>query len=109
MEQKSITLTTVGDGVAVEEFDHALLDVLNNVLDVNTDPKAKREIKLTFTFKPDDGRELVDVVVKCETKLAASRPRKSAVYVGKVNGMPVAVENDPRQGGLFDQPKGGTH
>ena len=37
MDQEKVSLATVGGGAAIERFDIALQQVVNNILDVNTD------------------------------------------------------------------------
>ena len=78
--------------------------MLENIADINTDPAQKRSITLTVTFKPGAKRETADVQVKCGSKLAGILTVNTQLFMGKYGGKLVAVENDPRQGGLFDQP-----
>jgi cell division protein FtsX len=100
---KELTLAGLHDGAALEMFENALAQVLENITDLNTDHKEKREIRLTFQFTTNDERNVTDVVVKAATKLAGIKGVQSLVYIGKHEGRTVAVEQ-PRQEDLFPQP-----
>ena len=41
MDQEKVSLATVGGGAAIERFDIALQQVINNILDVNTDARKE--------------------------------------------------------------------
>jgi hypothetical protein len=45
-EENELSLETLGQGAAVERFNLALQDVLNNIQDVNTSAKVKGAITL---------------------------------------------------------------
>lgn len=105
-EQK-VTLDTIGGKAAGELFDAELSRVLQNIADPNTDAKAKRVITLTFTFKPGKERTAAKVETKCKATLAGINSVESDVFIGMSKGKLIAVENDPRQGQLFDQQKQG--
>jgi len=76
--------------------------VLQNIGDPNTDAEATRTITLKIKIKPDENRELAGVQIDAESKLAPHRPVGTSVFVGKKDGRVVAVENNPRQPGIFD-------
>jgi hypothetical protein len=96
-------LETLAGGAIPELFEAELERVLANIADINTDPAQKRSITLTVTFKPGAKRETADVQVKCGSKTAAMLTVNTQLFMGRYGGKLVAVENDPRQGGLFDQ------
>ena len=92
-------------GAAVERFDIALQEVLDNIQDVNTMPKKKRTITLKVEIEPDEQRGIGKVVVACESKLAPVKPFGTHIYMGRDKaGKGVATEMNP-QGSLFDQEK----
>lgn len=97
-----VKLETIAGGAARELFDAEMDRVLANIADINTDPQTPRTITLSLTFKPGPKRETADVKVKCASKLAGILTVNTQLFMGKHNGKLVAVENDPRQGGLFD-------
>jgi hypothetical protein len=101
-ETKHVTLETVGNGAAGELFARELALVIENLVDVNADPKAVREVTLKFKFKPDPGRDTVDVNVFASSKIASVRPAHALAYLGHRAGKAVLVEHNPNQGDLFD-------
>ena len=103
---ESVRLSDLANGAACELFDAELARVAYNIIDPNTDAKAVREITLKVRIKPTEDREMGDVTVICQAKLAGLRPAASRMFFGRVEGKLVAIESeDPRQAGLFDGPK----
>lgn len=100
-----VTLDTIGSGALIELFDAELARVLDNITDPNTEAKQKRTITVKVTFAPNENRDLADVNLTCNSKLAGIKTVGTRLYVGKTRGKLVAVENDPRQTALFDQPQ----
>lgn len=102
---KQVTLDSIAGGALVELFQAELSRVLDNITDINTDPAQKRTITITVEMKASTKRDAVETVVKCNSKLAGIMAVKTQLFVGKQSGKLVAVENDPRQGALLDQPE----
>jgi len=102
---KQITLGTMADGAADELFAVALGKVLENVQDLNTDFKAKREIVMKFTVTADEERRIGNINISCATKLAGAKGVSVGVYMGQHEGLLVAVET-PRQQDIFTTPAG---
>jgi hypothetical protein len=101
--EQIISLTTICNGAAVELFDHELQKVVANIADVNTSPKASREIVIKVTIKPDEGRQLGFASLNVSSKLAGTKPVESKpLYFGKVDGKPVAVTQNYAQPSMFD-------
>lgn len=100
-----VTLDTIGGGALVELFENELGRVLENIQDPNTDAKARRTITVKVAFAPNENRDVTDVNLTCSSKLAGIKTVVTRLFVGKVKGQLVAIENDPRQGALFDQPR----
>lgn len=103
-QEHSVTLDTIGGGALSELFAMELARILANIADPNTDEKTKRRIDISVSFKPKD-RGVADVEMTCTAKLAPISKVSTQVFMGRVAGKLVAVENDPRQSSLFDQPK----
>jgi hypothetical protein len=102
---QGVTLDTIGSGALSELFDAELARVLANIADPNTDEKAKRTISITVSFKPSGQRDSAAVELTCASKLAGIQKVATQVFMGKHLGKLIAVENDPRQSGLFDEAK----
>ncbi len=100
---QNVSLASIGGGALAELFEAELAKVLGNIADPNTDPETKRAITVTVAFKPKKDREVVDVQLKCASKLAGVVTFSTQVFVGKHQGKLIAVESDPRQSNLFDK------
>ena len=82
-----LSLDNMGQGAAIEAFDLELKRVMANIMDVQTDAKA-REVSLVVKITPSgETREFFGFTVQAKSKL---RPRKEVVsrgIVGKeING-----------------------
>ena len=99
---KTVALETIAGGAIKELFEAELGRVLDNIADINTDPAQKRTITISVEFKPGAKRDTADVKLKCGSKLAGIMTVNTQLFMGKHGGKLVAVENDPRQGALFD-------
>jgi len=102
---QGVTLDTIGGGALRELFAAELARVLANIADPNTDTGAKRSITIAVSFKPNRDRDVADVELRCQSKLAGIASVSTQVFVGRAGGKLVAVENDPRQAALFDVDK----
>lgn len=102
--QERVTLISVAKGAAPELFERELAVVLNNIQDINTSWKTKREITVRVAFHPNETREKADVILEVTSKLAAVKPVENEVYFGRQDGELIAAQADPKQPGIFDQP-----
>jgi hypothetical protein len=82
-EEDQVSLETLGQGAALERFNLALQDVLDNIQDVNTDPKKARTVTLKATIKPSEDREVGSIVVDVVSKLAPIAPFDVRVFLGR--------------------------
>lgn len=100
-EMTELSLETLGRGGAMELFNRELGRVLENISDVNTDPKATRSVSIELTIKPGEDRESGAVKVVVKAKFAPPRPLASVMYIGEKDGKAVAVTYDPKQTDLL--------
>lgn len=104
-EEQGVSLETLGQGAAVERFNLALQDVLNNVQDPNTDPKKARTVTMKVTVKPSADREVGTLAVDVVSKLAPIAPFDVRVFMGRgKDGKGYATEYHSQQAGLFTEP-----
>lgn len=94
-----VSLANLKGGAAVEAVDHALGEVWDNILDPNTDPKAKRSVTLKLTFKPTEDRESAACSIETVSKLAPQAPMSAQIVVDKEDGKAVAAEFGRRNPG----------
>lgn len=94
-----VSLATLKGGAAIEAVDHALGEVWDNILDPNTDAKAKRTVTLKLTFKPTNERDGAGCSIEVASKLAPQAPMSAQIIVDKENGKGVAAEFGRRNPG----------
>ena len=97
IKEEDLTLGNLGNGGAVELFEDELANVLENILDVNTEAKAKRKITLVVTFKPSADRDSAEVETKCTSALAPMNSAHATVFLARHRGKVRAITHDPRQ------------
>lgn len=87
-----ISLATIKGGVLQEVFERELASVLENIADANTKPKTSRKITLEVEFKPNESREMAEVILKAQSKLAPVEEVSTMIYLEQDKGRPVALE-----------------
>lgn len=80
MEQV-ISLDKFASGALAERANQAILKVLENIKDPNTDYKIKRKVTLELTFVSDEAREMTQVSVVAKTKTAPQSPVASIILI----------------------------
>lgn len=99
-----VNISTIGNGVVAELFDHELSKVLANIKDPNTDPKKLRSITLKVTFQPLGDRTGMQTAIECSAKLASvpSVQAGTMFILKNKDGQLQAYSHDIRQEQLFD-------
>lgn len=59
---KRDSILSMAQGAIEEKVDYEVSRVIDNILDLNTDPKAKRKITITLVFQPDAERKHIVMV-----------------------------------------------
>lgn len=84
---KGLTVENLCGGAVQERINRAIKQVVDNILDPNTDPKKKREIDLKLIFSPnEDDREDVSVEARVTTKTASEQGVTTQLYISKDPG-----------------------
>lgn len=83
MADKYIDFSSIAKGALDEKLNAALKDVIENLLDPNTDHKAKRKITIDMKFQTDDTRELAGIEVSTKVSLAPSMPVATKMLIGR--------------------------
>lgn len=78
----NIDLNDFADGALSERFNLELQDIIENIMDPNTDATAKRSMRLDITFKPNPNRDVADVVIEAKKKLAPAVPVGTSIVMG---------------------------
>ena len=95
--QKSIL--QMARGAILERADYEMARIIENTMDANTAPAAKRKLTLTLEFKPDAERQVIQVSCAAKLALAPTNPVVTSVYVA--DGANV-VEMAPQVPGQVD-------
>lgn len=95
--KEKMSLENLKDGAVIEAVDAELQRVLDNVIDPNSDPLAKRTITLTISVKPNQERTQIGITAQAKSSLAPDIAINAIALVGKEAGAGVANEIQPRQ------------
>ena len=102
MDQK-LSLATIKGGAAIEMVDNALQELLENIVDPNTDATTKRKVMLTLTLAPDQERESMHVKLDVRSSFAPHEAVGTIAFISHTRDGVVAVENDPGQRNLYEE------
>lgn len=80
--EKMINLETLADGALAEKVNIALMEVLSNIADPNTDWKTKRKLTVDITFVAQEDRELALLDIQTKTKLAPPKSVGTKIVIG---------------------------
>lgn len=83
MQENGINLCSIAEGRVDEMFRQSFEKVMQNLLDVNFSPKAKRKIQIEFTFEASEDRKQLDLHYSVKEKLADRSAAKTLMYMGK--------------------------
>lgn len=84
-------------GAFEERVDYEMSRVIENIMDRNTKPTAKRKITLTIEMTPDDDRRMIQVSVTAKSALAPTAPvATSLCMTTDHNGEVVVAEMVPQ-------------
>lgn len=93
MSEQTLQFNNLAGGAVQERFNEGLQEVLDNVIDPNTDPKKARKITLTVTIKPNEERDMGAIGFDVKTSLVQSKAIVSSIIIDRNNqGQAVAAE-----------------
>lgn len=91
------SILQMAKGAIQERVDYEVTRVIDNLLDVNTDAKAKRKVALTITMTTDENRRVVKVEASAKSALAPVTPiDTSLVITADRNGEMMLAEIVPQ-------------
>ena len=95
-----VNLEKFAGGALSEKFNMAYKEVLENILDPNTEFKIKRKLTLELSFALTEDRELSIVDISTKTKLAPNAPTSTEILIDRDgNGGIVASEYEKQYSG----------
>lgn len=91
------SLLQMAKGAIQERVDYEVERVVDNILDINTDPTAKRKVTLTVELKPDEERQVIKISASAKSTLAPVTPvNTSLVVTADGNGEMILAEIVPQ-------------
>ena len=113
MKDNRASILQMAKGAIEERVDYEVSRVVENIMDMNTDPRAKRKVQLTIEFTPNEERDFISTKVTAKSTLAATKPISTALTITEGrNGRPIVAELSAQipgqtdfDGGEQEQPK----
>lgn len=97
----------MASGAIEERVDHEVTRVVENILDPNTKPDAKRKITITLEFVPDSEREHITINASAKSTLCPTNPIRTAMYItSDGDGQMVIAEAVPQIPGQMNMSGG---
>ena len=81
MERQIRKLDELMDGALTERFNQVLDEVMRNAVDPNTDPKAKRQVKIVIDVILNERRDTASFKTHVESKVAPRAPISQVVFL----------------------------
>lgn len=93
---KRESILRMASGAIEEKVDYEVSKVIDNILDLNTQPDAKRKIVITLEFKPDAERKHISIAAAAKSTLVpTSTVSTSMMITNDSNGEMVIAEMVP--------------
>ncbi len=110
---KRDSILRMASGAIEEKVDYEVSRVIDNILDMNTKPDAKRKITITLEFLPDAERKHISIAATAKSTLVPTAAVSTAMMImADGNGEMVVTELTPQipgqmnlSGGEQAQPK----
>lgn len=94
---KKESILTMAQGAIEEKVDYEVSRVIDNILDPNTKPDAKRKVTITLEFVPDAERRRIAISATAKSVLVPATAAVTAVVVTTDgNGELVVAEMVPQ-------------
>lgn len=98
-ERAKKSILEMCNGAFQERTDYEMGRLIDNIMDPNTDPTAKRKIQITMELKPDAERTTVSVSCSVKSSLAPTYPVQTMLYIAAND---TVIEMTPQMPGQFD-------
>ena len=97
MELKKESILSMAQGAIEEKVNYEVSRVIDNILDPNTKPDAKRKVTVTLEFSPDSDRKMIAISATAKSVLVPTAAAVTAVVVTTDgNGELVVAEMVPQ-------------
>lgn len=88
----NLNITNMANGGIQEKLNRSFEQIVNNIMDPNTDQTKERQLQLTIKVKPNKALDSAEITAQVKTKLMPELGVESTVLIGKKNGKAVANE-----------------
>jgi hypothetical protein len=88
---KEATFEGIGNGDLIKRCNHELNKLFKNIMDPNTEAKAKRTLNVTLTMVPNKSREGVKLTYGVNPKPAPMEAEETQIYLSLKAGGEVAA------------------
>ena len=78
----NLSIPTLANGALLERFNEEIGKVVANISDPNTPAKKPRVITMKMTIKPNEQRNMAEIVVATSSTLCAPTPIETGIYIG---------------------------
>ena len=95
-QETSVSLSTLANGSIETQFQTQFQEILDNVVDPNTEATAVREINIKIKMKPGKTRQNMDLTATVTGKKAPWKSANASVMIDSDNGRGVAAERIAR-------------
>lgn len=85
-ELDRISILEACGGAFKERVDRAMGEVVDNILDLNTSPNAKRSVTITMRIAPSNDRSTLSIEFTAKTALAPAEPVGTTIYITSIAG-----------------------
>jgi hypothetical protein len=92
MEEQFVVLEKIAGGAVGEQFAIGFQELIANVCDPNTDPRAARSITIELVLKPTEQRNFATYSLRVKTKLAPEEPIIGSFRIGRIGNQLEATE-----------------
>lgn len=78
-----INLNTVANGALLEKANQAMKQIIENIIDPNTDATKTRKLTMTVTLKPNENRDLAPATIDVKASLAPAKGVNTNFILGE--------------------------
>ena len=97
------SILDMAHGAIKERVDYAMGEIIQNILDPNTDPAKTRKLTVELTFSPSSTRDYIPFTSVVKTKLQPTTAIQTSLSLhSDYTGKSKFVENTPQIPGQFN-------
>lgn len=103
MNKNKTSILEMAKGAILERTDYEMSKIIDNILDINTNPTKKRTLTITVSMLPSNDRQQIGIEVVAKSKLEPTLPVNTTLFVTRdPNEEVMAVEMVPQVPGQQD-------